>query len=147
MRRQVRLEHSPKTGAFQLFAVDANAALTLQIEHSDGSPVVHTELFVGAKLDVLGRPMTLRSASAKTITWIDTEARRLLRRREGLCEQISKFRDVHRALSSVGVHMLYLNAQMSNDLQTPVPSGGKANLHRILSEIAALEGLLVRYRS
>ena len=32
---------------------------------------------------VLGRPMTLRSASSKTIGWIDAEAKRLLRRREG----------------------------------------------------------------
>ena len=55
--------------------------------------------------------------------------------------------DVHKALAQCGIQSLYLNAQMSNDLQTPVPSGGKANLHRILSEIAALEGLLVRYRS
>lgn len=110
VRRQVRLQYCPRTAAFQLFADDANAALSLQIEHrcvdgpqcfghhtreplknplslyvsvtpppcirsslsrararSDGKPVRATELHVGQKLDVLGRPMTLRSASAKTI--------------------------------------------------------------------------------
>ena len=75
VRRQVRLHYLPKAGAFQLFADDAQAALTLQIEHADGSPVRAAELHVGAKLDVLGRPMTLRSASARTIEYIDSAAR------------------------------------------------------------------------
>ena len=82
VRRQVRLHFLPRHGSFQLFTDDANVALTLTIEHADGSPVRAHELHVGAKLDVLGRPMTLRSASAKTISWIDSEAKRLLKRRE-----------------------------------------------------------------
>ena len=105
------------------------------------------ELHVGAKLDVLGRPMTLRSASARTITWIDAEAKRLLKRREALCAQIGKFPDVHKALASLGFAQLYLNSGMNPTTQTVAPTGGKANLHRLHTEIAALEGLLMRYRS
>ena len=101
VRRQVRLHFLPRHGTFQLFTDDANAALTLAIEHSNGSAVRAIELHVGAKLDVLGRPMTLRSASARTINWIDSEAKRLLKRREGLCSQISKFADVHKAINQV----------------------------------------------
>ena len=74
--------------------------------------------------------MTLRSAAAKTITWIDDEAKRLLKRREALCGQIAKFKEVHKALATVGVFQLYLNAQMSPTTQTAVPGGGKANLQR-----------------
>ena len=179
VRRQVRLQYSPTTNGFQLFADDANAALSLHIEHSDGSPVrrkpehaaPHTcayvllspflflslscvsiqiqpiELHVGAKLDVLGRPMTLRSASAKTIGWIDSEAKRLLKRRENLCQQIAKFRDVPKALASVGFTQLYLNSKMAPDTQVSPPAGGKADLHRLHQEIKALEGLLTEIRS
>ena len=147
VRRQVRLHYLPRAQAFQLFAEDTDAALSLAIEHADGTSVQATELHVGAKLDVLGRPMTLRSASARTISWIDAEAKRLLKRREALCAQISKFKDVHKALASVNISQLYLNAQMAPTTQTPVPTGGKANLHRLHSEIEALEGLLLRYRS
>jgi len=147
LRRQVRLQYSAKTASFHLYADDVNAALSLAIEHSDGTPVVATELYVGAKLDVLGRPMTLRSAAARTIGWIDAEAKRMLKRREALCAQMAKFQDVKRALASVGIHQLYLNSQMAPTTQTAVPTGGKANLHRLHHEIDALEGLLVRYRS
>ena len=120
--------------------------LTIAIEHADGSPVTAHELHVGAKLDVLGRPMTLRSASARTIAWIDSVAKRLLKRREGLCEQISKFRDVHKAILSCGFAQLYLDRQMSG-AKAVGPSGGQANLQRLISECEALEGLLIRYRS
>lgn len=121
--------------------------MTLAIEHADGTPVKPEELFVGAKLDVLGRPMTLRSAAARTIGWIDAEAKRLLKRREGLCMQIAKFKDVHKALQSCGLTQLYLNPQMTPETACVPPGGGKANLHRLKREVDALESLLTRYRS
>ncbi len=146
VRRQVKLHYLPQHGTFQLFTEDVKAALTLTIEHADGSPVRPEELFVGATLDVLGRPMTLRSASAKTIAWVDAEAKRLLRRREGLCAQISKFKDVHKALETVGITQLYLNRLMDANTTSVPPDGGKANLARLTMEVTALEGLLQRYR-
>ena len=42
---------------------------------------------------------------------------------------------------------MYLASQMSPTTTVQPPSGGKCNLDRLLSEIEALEGLLVRYRS
>jgi len=143
----VRLEYLPSTGNFQLFTEDVKAGFTLNIEHSDDTPVRPDELYVGATLDVLGRPMTLRSASAKTIGWIDSEAKRLLRRREGLCAQISKFKDVHKALGEVGIAQLYLNRTMDANVTATPPDGGKANLKRLTMEVATLETLLKRYRS
>jgi hypothetical protein len=50
VRRQVRLHYLPRHGSFQLFTEDANAALTLTIEHADGTPVRAHELHVGAKV-------------------------------------------------------------------------------------------------
>jgi hypothetical protein len=148
LRRQVRLHFLPRMGTFQLFTDDASTPpLTLAIEHSDGTSMQAIELHVGAKLDVLGRPMTLRSASAKTIAWIDSEAKRLVKRREGLCAQISKFADVHKAISQCGFTQLYLNRQMTPGEVCVPPTGGKADLARLHAEISALEGLLIRYRS
>ena len=147
VRRQVRLHYLAKLGTFQLFTEDVKEPLTQAIEHADGTAVGPYELYVGAKLDVLGRPMTLRSAAAQTIGWIDAEAKRLLRRREALCDQVTKFKDLHKALESVGIAQLYLNRDMSSTTQAALPTGGKANLHRLSAEVAALEGLLVRYRS
>lgn len=146
VRRQVRLQYSPRQAMFQLFTDDAKVPLTIAIDHADGTPVGVHELYVGAKLDVLGRPMTLRSASSKTIGWVDAEAKRLLRRREGLCTQISKFQDVQKAMLACGFTQLYLNRQMV-DHQAVAPGGGQANLARLHAEIEGLERLLVRYRS
>lgn len=131
---------------FQLIT-DTEHSLMLTIEHADGTPVRAEELHVGAKLDVLGRPMTLRSASARTIEWIDAVAKRLLKRREGLCAQLTKFQDVHKALATCGISQLYLNREMTQTSQAVVPSGGKADIGRLHAEVAALEGLLIRYRS
>ena len=147
VRRNVKLHYLPSTDCFQLFTEDVKAALTLSIEHTDGTPVRPHELFVGATLDVLGRPMTLRSASAKTIAWVDAEAKRLLRRREALCAAIQKFQDVHKALETIGITQLYLNRLMDASTTAIPPDGGKANLARLTMEVHALEGLLQRYRS
>ena len=147
VHKQVRLHFLPRHGSFQLFTDDANAPLTLHIEHSDGSPVQAHELHVGAKLDVLGRPMTLRMASARTIGWIDAEAKRLLKRREALTAEISKFNDVKRAVESVGLSSLYLNPQLLPSSKASIPTGGKADIARLSKEVEALEGLLARYRS
>ena len=148
VRKQVRLHYLPKHGSFQLFTDDANAALTLQIEHADGTPVGPLELHVGAKLDVLGRPMTLRSASARTISWIDAEAKRLLKKRDGLCAALAKFNDVHKLVLSLGLS-LYLNPTMAPNVNamSKCPGGGKADIARLHREVEALGGLLAKYRA
>ena len=54
---------------------------------------------------------------------------------------------MHKALGSVGFSSLYLNPQMTPNKTTNTPSGGKANLARLNSEVEALEGLILRFRS
>jgi hypothetical protein len=61
--------------------------------------------------------------------------------------QLSKFMDLHKALAQCGIQSLYLNAQMAPTTKANAPTGGKASLHRLLTEVEALEGLLQRYRS
>jgi hypothetical protein len=49
------------------------------------------DLHVGARVDVLGRTVTLRQASLDTITWLDHQARRLIRRKQQLEHSLNKF--------------------------------------------------------
>ena len=94
VRKMLRLEYTCHDGSFRLFLDDLKQPVAIAIEHADGSPVRARELFVGRKLDILGRPTTLRSAGAKTIEWIDAEAKRLLRRREWMVGELAKFCEV-----------------------------------------------------
>ena len=61
--------------------------------------------------------------------------------------QISKFADVHKAITQCGFAQLYLNRQMTPTDACVPPTGGKADLARLHAEIEALEKLLIRYRS
>ena len=80
------------------------------------------------------------------MAWIDAEAKRRLKRREALCAQLIKYKDLSKALQPEGIRALYLNAQMDPGLSAAPPDGGKAHLHRLAREIDVLERLLVRYR-
>jgi len=147
VRKQLQLVFATGPETFQLFLDDHKTAVAIAIEHADGSPVRPHELFVGKKLDILGRPTTLRSAGAKTIDWIDSEAKRLLRRREWLVEELSKFCEVPKAVHEMGFSQLYLNRQNAPQRAAMCPIGGQANLQRLVDEIDALEERLRRYRS
>ena len=87
--------------------------------------------------------MTLRSASARTISWIDSEAKRLLQRRGGLCSDI-KFQDVHKALERAGI-----SQPQSADDPRHADRGAcrrQGQPSRLYAEVA-LEAILVRCRS
>jgi len=95
---------------------------------------------------VLGRPTTLQRGSAKTVNWIDSEAKRLLRRRELLCDQLAKFCDVQKALTKRGVGRLYLTTSKSEEKAMP-RVGGETNLSRLHAEIHVLEALLKHHKN
>ena len=147
MRRQLELRYVPATGIFHLITDDAVVPITLRIEHADGSPLQATELYIGARLDVLGRPTTLQKANARTIAWIDAEAKRLLRRRELLCDQLGKFCDVQKALQKSGIARLYLVNASRPDEKAELKLGGATDLSRLTREIRALEALVMQHRS
>lgn len=145
-RRQLELRHKTHEGIFQLMTDDARVPLTLRIEHANGAPLLPTELYIGARIDVLGRPTTLQKASARTVSWIDAEAKRLLKRRDSLCEQLAKFCDVHKTLHKRGITRLYLaNINRPDERSHPVP-GGATNLSRLGGELRLLEELVMMHR-
>ena len=104
------------------------------------------DLHVGRKLDVLGRQTTLMKGSAKTIAWIAAEAKRLLRRRTALYDELGRFCDARRALAGAGVPRLYLANPVAPTDKCEIKMGGATSCARLLAEIAALEGLLLGYR-
>ena len=60
----------------------------------NGEPVNVWDLHVGAIIDVLGRPTTLKSAGSRTVAWLDAQARKLHRVVNGLEARLNKFRSV-----------------------------------------------------
>ncbi|KAL1529178.1 hypothetical protein AB1Y20_000137 [Prymnesium parvum] len=137
--KRLQLQFHLPTGVFRLFLDGSKAPITLRIEHLDGAPVRAHDLFVGKRLDILGRPTTLRHADARTLVWIDAEGKRLLLRRERLLEELSKYHDVPKILHELGLHHLYLNRHSTPQRAVAAPSGGQANLQRLTEETAALE--------
>jgi len=146
VQKRLRLQFATATGTFRLFLDDVKVPVTIAIEHADGTPVCARELYIGKKLDILGRATTLRSAGAKTISWIDAEAKRLLRRREWVVSELSKFCEVSKLVRQLGFHQLYLNRQNAPQRVATAPIGGQADLQRLVEEIEALERQLRQYR-
>ena len=145
-RRQLELRYLTRDGLFQMVTDDAVVPLSLRVDRADGEPMGPHDLHVGRKLDVLGRQTTLMKASAKTIAWIDAEAKRLLRRRTALYDELGRFCDARRALAGAGVPRLYLANPVAPTDKCEIKQGGATSCARLLAEIAALEGLLLGYR-
>lgn len=55
-------------------------------------PIERHDLFIGAKVKVFGRHLTITTASASTCHWIDVEGKRLLKQQEWLREKIESVR-------------------------------------------------------
>ena len=172
VRRQMELRFRTRDNVFQLLTDDARVPIAFRVEHADGSPLQATELHVGARIDVLGRPTTLQRANARTIAWIDVEAKRLLRYREALCDELSKFCDVSKLLAKKGIHRLYLAPRdrpeekarrrppkmhtvwgvprlthaHPDPRQVEPKLGGETNLSRLHTEVAVLEAQLNQHR-
>ena len=147
VRRQMELRFLTREGVFQLVTDDSRVPISFRVEHANGKPLQATELHVGARIDVLGRATTLQRGSAKTSNWIDSEAKRLLRRREALCDELAKFCDVQKALSKRGIGRLYLKHASKPEEKVPTPLGGEINLSRLHAEIHVLEALLKHHKN
>jgi len=56
-----------------------------------GMPVQCWDLYVGAKLNLLGKPTTLMQASATTLRWLDWHAKRLRKVKAKILKELSKY--------------------------------------------------------
>jgi len=99
-----------------------------QLEGTHG-PIERYDLFVGAKIRVFGRHLTISSTSASTCQWIDDEGKRLLKRQDFLQQKIESVGAVPvvRRNEPIGIKCHFAKR----------PSGG-ADLRRIYMENAKL---------
>ena len=76
---------------FQIHIDDTPEPFTIAITRPDGSSLEPWDLYVGARLDVLGRPTTLMKASCETMTWLDRQAGLMMQRIKRLEADLAKF--------------------------------------------------------
>ena len=91
----------------KLFQIVLNKTVALKdvkIAGRDGELLQCWDLFVGQKIDVLGKPTTLMQASHATLMWLEFHARRLLKKALELENEIMQFKPipdiVHRMLNT-----------------------------------------------
>jgi hypothetical protein len=120
---------------FQVHIDDTPDPFTVRIARPDGSSLEAWDLYVGARLDILGRPTTLMKASCETYTWLDKQAQLMLKQIKRLEEDLAKFQPLSLTVTD-----------HSSTLLPHRPQGGKVCLRRLVQEIENLDAALEVYR-
>mmetsp|Transcript_36119 Transcript_36119/g.69266 ORF Transcript_36119/g.69266 Transcript_36119/m.69266 type:complete len:277 (+) Transcript_36119:240-1070(+) len=125
----------------RLWRVKVDVPLPVHIYRRDGQLLEPHDLHVGARVDVLGRTVTLRQASLDARNWLDDQARALLRRKLALEAEVAKFAHVR------FTHTQHLLPHDNGTALNPIHAlGGKLNLRGLQQEVAALRETLSHYR-
>eukprot|EP00940_MAST-03C_sp_MAST-3C-sp2_P000077 g77.t1 len=92
-------------------------------------PLKAWDLFVGARINVLGRKTSLMQASNATQEWLDHHGRQLVRLRGELLRELKKYciPPLHRSRSHFAL-------------------GGRTNLRNVLEDMLDISETLKRYR-
>eukprot|EP01041_Mallomonas_annulata_P009922 gene9922-20631_t len=100
------------------------------LEGSHG-PISRYDLFVGAKVKLFGRCLTIRSCTASAAEWIDMTAKEMRARRTWLQSKIE----------SIGVTAVIPRAPptVTRHITRETKNGGKENLRKLDSELMKLE--------
>ena len=93
------------------------------------------DLYVGARMDVLGRPTTLMKASCETMTWLDRQANMMMSRIKRLESELAKFQPLSLTVTD-----------HTSVLLPHKPKGGKVCLRRLVQEIENLDAAHSVYR-
>ena len=90
-RRYMDLLFSCETGQFQVILDRSDKVYTLSHIEGKHGPLEAWDLFVGARVNVLGRTTTLMQASGPTLDWLDYHCQRLKRARNALKRELKKY--------------------------------------------------------
>ena len=82
------------THLFQIILNKTVALKDVKIAGRDGELLQCWDLFVGQKIDVLGKPTTLMQANHSSLEWLEYHARRLLRKALELEKEIMQFKPI-----------------------------------------------------
>jgi hypothetical protein len=93
LRRYIDIYHHLATGSFQVVVDGTERVFTLSHLPAlrSGRPLQGWDLHVGAKIDVLGRPTTLRQASLLTAQWLEAHRSRLRAVWQRLRAELTKY--------------------------------------------------------
>ena len=94
-KRYLSLSFSANLGHVEVLVDDAKAPISIHVLRPGGSGSVIRawDLYIGATIDILGRPTTLMAASRRTLSWLDSNAISLWKRKKMLELRLNKFRD------------------------------------------------------
>jgi len=95
-----------------------------------GKPLECWDLYVGAKLNVLGKPTILKQADCQTGEWIEKHAKRLKKERDELEGRLRKFSMV---------------AERPRPMNSTSKAKGSVNLRAIMEEIGRVRKKLCEY--
>ena len=90
-RRYMDLLFSCETGQFQVILDRSDKVYTLSHIEGKHGPLEAWDLFVGARVNVLGRTTTLMQASGPTLDWLDYHCQRLQRASKALKKELKKY--------------------------------------------------------
>lgn len=90
-RRYMDLLFSCETGQFQVILDRSDKVYTLSHIEGKHGPLEAWDLFVGARVNVLGRTTTLMQASGLTLDWLDYHFKRLQRVSKALKKELRKY--------------------------------------------------------
>ena len=91
VRRSLTVEYDVRSAEFRVHIEGTPKTFTLSHVHGKYGPLDHTDLHVGATVDLFGRPTTLLAPSLATGDWLQVEATRLWGLRTRLLEEHRKY--------------------------------------------------------
>ena len=94
VKKYIELRYDMSTHLFQIILNKTVALKDVKIAGRDGELLQCWDLFVGQKIDVLGKPTTLMQANHSSLEWLEYHARRLLRKALELEKEIMQFKPI-----------------------------------------------------
>jgi len=97
-----------------------------------GLPLECWDLHLGARINLLGRTVTLTQCSRPTMIWMEKNKKKLLKIKSGLLDELRKYNTTK------------LDPALVNDILASAP--GKTSLRTTMNQINDLKAALARYR-
>ena len=125
---------------FEVMVDDSTVPIKVAIFNRKNQPLKPWDLYVGAVLDMLGKPTTLMKAKQSTMEWIDSQAHRLWEKKKKLVSVLEKFATVPDLTPLSGVTVRKLDCAKSCAL------GGTVNLSKLATTVVYLQNEVKLYR-
>ena len=132
-RRYMDLLFSCETGQFQVILDRSDKVYTLSHIEGKHGPLESWDLYIGARINVLGRMTTLMQASGPTLDWLDYHCKRLQKANKALKKELKKY------------SMKFAREQSSLMSRTKGDKGS-LSLRNLLNDIDSLRTKLSDYR-